>query len=347
MKIRKGFTLIELLVVIAIIALLAAILLPSLSRARGLAKGASCLSNQHNIGLALQMYLADHRSYYPVCYQYLNGAGSGIDPVSGIGGYYHWTAQIDPDDYVYDPSITVNDATGVVQKYPRKADQYVCPSHAPQGFAPTNFTFTRITAPPAGQVAQTANLDDMQAPRLSYVANEAIMPRKKFSAVYDQSHTPNTKNLCQVSADEIQDPANTILMGEFSQSPNCIYGSSIAGGTAYKSHRPTSGVETVAAGPVYGVFDGETYAQGTQICKLTYAEAEQAIANVLADPLVAAANHHISYVDDNAHLSGSNYLFCDGHAGKYTLQETLDPGNFMWGRKMYSCVDKPVIQDHP
>ena len=37
----------------------------------------------------------------------------------------------------------------------------------------------------------------------------------------------------------------------------------------------------------------------------------------------------------------------DGHAAKFTLAETLDPGNYMWGRKVYSCADKPVIQDNP
>jgi len=53
---RKGFTLIELLVVIAIIAILAALLLPALSAAKQKAMRASCQSNQHQLGLALQIY---------------------------------------------------------------------------------------------------------------------------------------------------------------------------------------------------------------------------------------------------------------------------------------------------
>jgi len=52
----KGFTLIELLVVVAVIALLVAILLPSLSSARGLAMSAACKSNLRQMGLGLQFY---------------------------------------------------------------------------------------------------------------------------------------------------------------------------------------------------------------------------------------------------------------------------------------------------
>lgn len=63
--IRSSFTLIELLVVIAIIALLAAMLLPSFGRVTESGRATACLSNLHQIGTALQLYVQDHNNRLP------------------------------------------------------------------------------------------------------------------------------------------------------------------------------------------------------------------------------------------------------------------------------------------
>jgi prepilin-type N-terminal cleavage/methylation domain-containing protein/prepilin-type processing-associated H-X9-DG protein len=60
MKFSRAFTLIELLVVIAIIAILAAILFPVFAQAKAEAKKAACLSNEKQIGIATNLYLADN-----------------------------------------------------------------------------------------------------------------------------------------------------------------------------------------------------------------------------------------------------------------------------------------------
>ncbi len=60
---RRAFTLVELLVVIGIIALLIAILMPALSRARGQAQSTQCLSNLRQMGQALTMFASEHQGY--------------------------------------------------------------------------------------------------------------------------------------------------------------------------------------------------------------------------------------------------------------------------------------------
>ncbi|MGB9623978.1 MAG: type II secretion system protein [Phycisphaerae bacterium] len=75
-----GFTLIELLVVVSIVALLLAILLPSLARARQESAVASCGSNLKQVGTGFAMYLGDSRDRYPCA----------TDPVSTSPRYWLW-----------------------------------------------------------------------------------------------------------------------------------------------------------------------------------------------------------------------------------------------------------------
>ena len=106
-----GFTLIELLVVIAILSLLVSILMPSLNRAKYLAKNVICMSNSHQIGIALVTYTSDFRdvicqveeSPYKGIY---NGdrqtprilADAGLLPISDSRGGV-WRCPLDERDY--------------------------------------------------------------------------------------------------------------------------------------------------------------------------------------------------------------------------------------------------------
>jgi prepilin-type N-terminal cleavage/methylation domain-containing protein/prepilin-type processing-associated H-X9-DG protein len=65
MPTNRRFSLIELLVVIAIIAILAAMLLPALNKAKDTSRRIACLSNEKQIGLAINQHVGDHNGYLP------------------------------------------------------------------------------------------------------------------------------------------------------------------------------------------------------------------------------------------------------------------------------------------
>ncbi|HWX22432.1 MAG TPA: prepilin-type N-terminal cleavage/methylation domain-containing protein [Candidatus Binatia bacterium] len=143
---RAGFTLIELLVVIAIIAILAAMLLPALARAKDKARTTQCLSNMKQLQLCWHMYVNDNNDLLP-----LNGAA----PIPGPGGnglpnsWIQGGAQSDPAV----PWIP----NGVLYPYNTSVSIYACPANTRQLTYPANPPTTFV--PTQGPQARTVSIN--------------------------------------------------------------------------------------------------------------------------------------------------------------------------------------------
>lgn len=124
-KRTKGFTLIELLVVIAIIAILMAILMPTLNRAREQGRRAACLANLKQLTLAWLMYADENAG------KIVNGA-AGIDSTVGSQGPW-WVGKCWDDSYqsgVQAPEELQKDEIkeGSLYPYVRDTGPYRCPT---------------------------------------------------------------------------------------------------------------------------------------------------------------------------------------------------------------------------
>ena len=312
-QLRKAFTLIELLVVIAIIAILAAILFPVFAQAKAAAKKTQALAHAKQIGTAEQIYLTDNDDTYQPAYYYNDPLAAGSLDATGI---VHWS--------------------GVLAPYVKNYDMFRSPEDPSGGIAPTNWDDrpgggNNLGYGGGSSVSFTpgTGLQDLQAPRISFTANEAIMPRPRGGI----GGVPVGQPQNVVSATSLGSVAGTILITDFSNYPKAVSGTG-PGGTTNKSHRPTDAWALNAAGTTpydtSGTNNSPIYAVSGTAAKVIFDAQPTA-------PLGGGTYPHLIYANSGRYTGKVNvYVYADTHAKAKNVYQTHLCEGFEWGDKAYN-----------
>jgi prepilin-type N-terminal cleavage/methylation domain-containing protein/prepilin-type processing-associated H-X9-DG protein len=335
---KPAFTLVELLVVISIIALLLAILMPSLNKARQSAFGIKCGANMRNAGAALLSYTTDYE-YFPCSYYYPDKDGNfnALLQNTPTYGYSNW-------------SYAVADGGRC------SATAFSCPA-MPHGGPPRTDPGPKSGDWESGQIdvdgltsASPNAKTDQQAPRMSITANAAIIPRNKFtlaSLAAEGGSGPRVNRF--VKPAEVSGASNTIAATEFNKDWKQI-GESVAGLIKVKSHRPimpfysfeasSANVGIYSASLGYSSF--QYYPQGDNPLTTTFGVEKSTDLNKTNTSLdgptqINAVGRHHPGQGENADYGGcANFLYCDGHVERKAVMDTMKKHE--WGKAFYSIT---------
>jgi prepilin-type N-terminal cleavage/methylation domain-containing protein/prepilin-type processing-associated H-X9-DG protein len=317
----KGFTLIELLVVVAIIALLISILLPSLTRAKEMAKRANCAANLRSFAQGCTIYSEVNQQVFPTAYQPTNSDADGAAYRNTAIGYRRglpdgWTATSGPPTVPADSFSNTRPyyklLTGGKKAY-MQPKQLVCPSTSKLGHlaggsnpnpiieaagpnAENPVSIFAVVPTPTGlkapQVGDEGRLWDFNGTKVSNGKSEA----SEFSYSFQMSRqalasTQAGKVTMGVKMTNSQDPRKALAAD---RNP---YSNSVTAGTGQ---------------PAFGFYVYDTSTQATGYPLPGDIGGDGSVTT--QDWLQALKTRHKSLNSRNHNRDGQNVSFVDGHA---------------------------------
>jgi hypothetical protein len=277
------------------------------AQAKQAAKKSADLSNTKQIGIGMALYLTDADDVFM------------------------------PGNHRLEPTPIEVHWSWMVLPYMKNEQIFVSPGDNNKGWAPGCYdasTNNRGFGWPGAQTNGCASQGygagqyTLQVGRISYTANQLLVPRKRQTA-----DTTNT-----VSATAVDDVSSTILLAPMSENIECMRKG--GAGTEVRSYRPTLAVRS-SASATNGFSDA--LPAGQALWALNQAEVTQIMSCNYGTAGTASLDSVFRYTSPGRWDQGNNYMFADTSAKFKPFTSTYSVNKFLWGRFGYSIGGAAVL----
>ncbi len=319
----EGFTLAELLTVLAIMAVLLAVLAPSLNRARKAARTLVCQSNLRSSGLAIRAYCDSQDGLLPPAYAYIGSPGLYSQLPEPALGIRHWSGLLLTGRY------TTEDALH-------------CPEIPQGGLTPQNTEESNLDP---DQAPGLPGIVDVQARRCAFTINEVLCPRNRFKTGFEGVERPSRL----VRFSQVGRQQSTILLTEWPADWRIVSGPDSTLSHSYLPVHGFRGLGEMAGPDRYDL--SMTVSDAARPC-LSTGNYRRINSNDLSDSPSGLRRYppRLDWVGRNhrgsasrKNLKESSFFYLDGHTESKSVYVTIEEAGFEWGDRIYSLAGQNQI----